>query len=643
MSRPRPRAATADARTEGMACRVRTSGLAALRLLQTCPLMPVDAFVALLGLGSRSSGYQQLARLRRAGLAEVRRVDLGYLLGERPTGLWELTDAGQQAVRTVRVLPRSEDPGIRGVLPYGPPDPEERRTRARESDLPLVVAEYRVLATLASERNACGEPVLVVAWERPWVRSVWSPGQGTVLRVRLPAAAVLMPRGTVLSSTATSARPTPVLVLPDLGTAPVIRYREALRRLLILRVANEDREEAGPEPELLVATPDPDGRGTRKGAWLELLDKLARQQDQPALPAQVWDWERVADAVGRAHVPGLVADRGCSAAGRERTPRWRVPIRRAEQVLHLVGRHPFLTLDQLAALLGTAPARLSSLEQHLVERGWLRWIPLDELPHDAIPRDEASRLGCVEITLAGRRQLAAWLGLDVPSATRHHGLIGDGLGQAGLRRRLLRTLAHTLGVNAVFVAFVLAARAAAGQGGTDELVEWRGAAACERRRCKPDGYGRYRRNGVGYGFLLEYDRGTEPPRKYAAKFRAYYGYRDRGDAARDYEGFPTLLFVTTDPTAEERIAEQAYRACLVHGSEPLPVLITSTDRIVGQPEGILGRIWRTPVGSNRQYWLPGEPPRGLFGAGRGPAPTLRLVWSTAGQARERSRAGKGAV
>ena len=48
-----------------------TVALAALRLLEMCPLMPVDAFVPIVGLNSWTAGYQQLARLRRAGLVEV--------------------------------------------------------------------------------------------------------------------------------------------------------------------------------------------------------------------------------------------------------------------------------------------------------------------------------------------------------------------------------------------------------------------------------------------------------------------------------------------------------------------------------------------------------------------------------------------
>jgi hypothetical protein len=137
--------------------------------------------------------------------------------------------------------------------------------------------------------------------------------------------------------------------------------------------------------------------------------------------------------------------------------------------------------------------------------------------------------------------------------------------------------------------------------GSDQLAEWRSAAACERRQCKPDGYGCYRRDGRAYGFFLEYDRATEGRRKYAAKFRAYYRYRDSGQAARDYNGFPTLLFVTTQACAEERIVEQAVKACSIWGGIPLPVLVTTTHRIASEGEGILGRIWRRADVSASEY------------------------------------------
>jgi hypothetical protein len=116
---------------------------------------------------------------------------------------------------------------------------------------------------------------------------------------------------------------------------------------------------------------------------------------------------------------------------------------------------------------------------------------------------------------------------------------------------------------------------------------------------------------VAYGFLLEYDRGTESARKYAAKFGAYYRYRDSGQAARDYEGLPTILFVTTSERAEDRIAEQAYRAWYARGTEALPVLLSTTLRLSGHPESVLGPIWRAPGrtpghSAQREYWLPRE-------------------------------------
>jgi protein involved in plasmid replication-relaxation len=136
-----------------------------------------------------------------------------------------------------------------------------------------------------------------------------------------------------------------------------------------------------------------------------------------------------------------------------------------------------------------------------------------------------------------------------------------GRGDAGRRRRSLRALAHTLGANAVFVAFAIAADGVKRRGGADALTEWRSAAACERRHCKPDGYGCYVRNGISHGFFLEYDRGTESARKYAAKFVPTTASARVARPRVYYVGFPTLLFVTTDPAAEHRIAEQAHRAC----------------------------------------------------------------------------------
>jgi hypothetical protein len=313
----------------------------------------------------------------------------------------------------------------------------------------------------------------------------------------------------------------------------------------------------------------------------------------------------------------------------------------------LSGAIRFLQLRNWADLLGTSVPRIRRLESDLVRSGWLKPVEMEELPPVAgWSHSVFSDLVLVEITLAGQRRIAATLGLDPRTATRYHGLIA-GRSQAGKRRRLLLALAHTLGVNAVFVAFATAACAVRRAGGSDDLVEWRGAAACERNYCKPDGYGCYVRNGVEHGFFLEYDRGTESTRTYLAKFRAYYRYRDSRQADRDYNGFPPVLFVTTQLHAEERIADAANRAWFLRGTEPLAVLITTTSRITSDPQGILGRIWRRPgqIGATaddeREYWLPAGPPGKLVGAGRIAIPPSRLAWSTTGTPRKTRRDSRG--
>src|SRR5262249_26165315 len=115
---------------------------------------------------------------------------------------------------------------------------------------------------------------------------------------------------------------------------------------------------------------------------------------------------------------------------------------------------------------------------------------------------------------------------------------------------------------------------------------------------------------------------------YAAKFDAYYAYRETGEASRDYDGFPTLLFVTTEDHAETRIAEEALRAWHRRGGEPLPIFITAAGRIRQHREGILGPVWRSPSRPELTYWLPGGPPRGLFGVGRRRVDSPQLVWQT---------------
>lgn len=263
-------------------------------------------------------------------------------------------------------------------------------------------------------------------------------------------------------------------------------------------------------------------------------------------------------------------------------------------LLDLVGRHPFLPSDRLQVALDWSATVTRRRRNSLLQRGLLRLVSSDEVG------PVRATLEPVELTGAALNRLAARQGLPL-AAVRWNELAGGGPDRpVGNRRQLLAVLDHTLGADEVFLGLYRAARRV---GNDARLVEWRNAAACARGRVRPDGYGLYRQRGHLYGFFLEFDRGTMRRRDYGRKFAAYYHYRDRGLYARDYEGYPTLLVVTT-AAAEDRIAA-AVRVAAV-GREPLlPVLLTTRERLERAAEGLLGPIWHKATSTTRRYWLQG--------------------------------------
>jgi hypothetical protein len=201
----------------------------------------------------------------------------------------------------------------------------------------------------------------------------------------------------------------------------------------------------------------------------------------------------------------------------------------------------------------------------------------------------------IELTADGVELVAAQQGLSVAQAVRYNGLVGGGPQQEfGARHLLLRNLQHTLGADAVFVELYRRLGVATATSGGDAVLEWRNAAACSRRRARPDGYGMIRRHGETLGFFLEFDRGTMSARGYRSKWSGYYHYHESRAFERDYDGFPTILVVTTANAAEERIARSA-RAAFIGRATPLPLLLTCEWRIKhdpSNPDGLLGPIWR---------------------------------------------------
>ncbi|MDQ6669662.1 MAG: replication-relaxation family protein [Chloroflexota bacterium] len=551
--------------------RLGPSGRAALHLLACCPRVPTDVVASLLRVRHARSAAQLLLRLRIAGLTDYETVRPGPLVGSGSVRLWTLTPAGHAVLRE-RVLAPPEE--ARSQLPNG--EPAKCRDVARQRDVPMLVATYRLLASVVRELD---RPVRIAAWEHPWIRTLRATGTGRARQVRLPAAAVLIQQDAACGALQR------LLLLPDVGTLPVASYRPVLRGLIELR---ETSTADAKDETLLVVGVAAGGvdSNARVAAWHALLQQVARRAGEQPPRARVV----VCPA-------GLV-----SSEGKDRQSG-----SQAEQVFGLVARHPLLTRQQLATLLCTSVARTGRLVVELRALGWVRTVQSDNVPPDALKNSSGPprRLALVELTPAGRREFARRLLLPAAVATRHHGL----LGKDGSTRPFLWHLAHTLGANAIFVALVSAARRVCQRGGDDALEEWRSAGACARGRFRPDGYGCYRRGGSRFGFFLEFDRGTEKPREYATKLAAYYRYRDSGGYQRDYASFPSVLLVTTSELAEARFAHQAYLAHHRYGSAPLLLFLTTTGRIKAHPEGVLGPIWRSAADPwagepARVCWLP---------------------------------------
>lgn len=101
-------------------------------------------------------------------------------------------------------------------------------------------------------------------------------------------------------------------------------------------------------------------------------------------------------------------------------------------------------------------------------------------------------------------------------------------------------LAHIIGVNGFFAALAAAAHRSQGRA---QLLEW-----WPERRCRgawgdivrPDGYGRWREHDRGVDFFLEYDAGTEPLERVAAKLDAYADLLDITEVRT-----PTLFWLPT--------------------------------------------------------------------------------------------------
>jgi len=578
------------------AARLRPADEQALEVIGRLPLVPISQLVPLSGGRSHRSVYACVGRLAGRGLVST--IPGPADLGRSHQRLLLIGNLGLAVLAWRRDV---EPAGLAREWRL-----ERTPLRVLVGQLPAVLSLYALLGLLAA--TGCGWARLR-QWSRP---GRWRPGwdgSGPARSVTLPAYAALA------WEEAGGARVDGryLLVADTGGLTPV-----ALRRQLV-GLARLEGTTAQAMPTVVIATTSE----RRVRAWWVLLDSVTSSSRYASrLHVEVATWESWAARAGmdpprsRANVKCADADDGRLAAlprgdfERECRPWACVPrpidvsqmaalVRRWDLaprdriVLDLLGRHPFLADGAIADVLGRRIGWARTRRAELVRRGLARMVEAYELRSPLQCKHEL-----VEVTVEGLRMLAGYMGLSLAAAVRHHGLTGGGpRTPVGPRRALVANLAHTLGADAVFAEIARTARTQRG----GALVEWLNAAASAHGRVRPDGYGLLRLGRREYGFFLEFDRGTVRPAKLRAKFAAYDRYRVSARAARDYNGFPTILVVTTGQGAEARLAEAICAASLGQ-SGPLLLLLTTIGHIGTNALGALGPIWRAGESCRRRNW-----------------------------------------
>jgi hypothetical protein len=211
----------------------------------------------------------------------------------------------------------------------------------------------------------------------------------------------------------------------------------------------------------------------------------------------------------------------------------------------------------------------------------------------------------------------------------------DGTTPAGLGYRRDRSmaialsprLAHDTGANGIFTALAAAARASSGQAALECWWSERRCAATWGGHAHPDGYGRWSEQAPGQppatvDFFLEYDTGTEPLSRVAAKLTGYAAL-----AARTAITTPVLFWLRSPGR------EAALHARLAGPPPPgtpgaacagqIPGVPVATAAAGASPQGPAGAAW-LPAGSPgprlrlAQLAPPGTAPAGSEPDGSGP-------------------------
>lgn len=145
------------------------------------------------------------------------------------------------------------------------------------------------------------------------------------------------------------------------------------------------------ETEVVIATADPEGTGTRHSAWLDLLDRIEARHGHHSVRMRLLTWHRVAEMVTPVRSPHLVGDETCASAARE-------------------SRQNRAAIDTRAAA-----ARLS-----ISQRGVERLVASGRLPSLQVRRRRLTPVQAISHLLAGDATLSRSKSLDQGRSVAEH-------------------------------------------------------------------------------------------------------------------------------------------------------------------------------------------------------------------------------
>jgi Replication-relaxation len=241
-------------------------------------------------------------------------------------------------------------------------------------------------------------------------------------------------------------------------------------------------------------------------------------------------------------------------------------------LLMMLAHHHYLTTDQVHALFFPSPRSAQARLRWLTDRRLLmRWRQLEPRSHGWRRRHSLYLLAERGAVVLARRLKA-----DARALVKRSWFAAEFALQLG----------HDLEVTAFVIGLAVASRDLPDQG----LYHWVGQDSLRRGYQEdgvdlaPDAWGRYLTPAGEITFALEWDRGTEAPRRLAAKARAYTTYF----MERPGGGANHVLFV-----GPGRVRESSIRAAIASAASPglRPVTFLTTHTELLHTHGPLGEVW----------------------------------------------------